>query len=63
MNTNDERDDQEDEDVLQVLLALTKIVSRLNAVQPDHHLQATLARAQRIIERSMPDALKEISFN
>jgi hypothetical protein len=59
-----DNDDSNEDDFDQVFIALVKIVSRLNALQPDPHLQATLARAQRIIERSMsPDMLKEININ
>jgi hypothetical protein len=60
---DDRTDDDSDDDAMQVLLPLTKIVARMNAMRPDQHLQATLARAQRIIERSMPDALGDISIN
>jgi hypothetical protein len=58
----DSNDSDDDDDIDQVFIALVKIVSRLNALHPDQHLQSTLARAQRIIARSMPDALGEISL-
>jgi hypothetical protein len=57
---DDRTDDDDDDDAMQVLRALTKIVSRLNAMHPDQHLQATLVRAQRIIERYEREAISNL---
>jgi hypothetical protein len=57
-----QQEDDQDDDMLTVLITLTKIVSRMNVLEPDRYLQATLAQAQCIIERSAnADTLKEIT--
>jgi hypothetical protein len=48
---DDHTDDDSDDDVLPVLIELTKVVSKLNMYEPHPLLALLVDRAQRIIDR------------
>jgi hypothetical protein len=56
----DDRIDDDDEDVLPLLIELTKVVSKLNMFEPHPLLALLVDRATRIIERREQEPIKPI---
>jgi hypothetical protein len=53
-------DDEDDDDELQVMIELTKVVAKLNMYEPHPLLALLVTRAQRIIERHERQAIEPI---